>query len=980
MNHIVLDMLARGRAAPLQVSPVDAVMGDDWGIVDFGGGGAARQMMRQSLMTAHNRDIAPSGSPMPSTVPGYSAQAVVKMVRSGGARNAAGLKAQMDYLGRQGDVTMHRSERYMGIEIDSDEMSRMISGWNMPTDGRGKSDRTSHFIVSFPRETGVAAAERAGRAWAEEMFGSGNYGGDTFDYYTAFHTDRDHPHTHVIVYRRGLDNGTWLKVSQRSDFNYQAMRDLAVQVGRDEGIVLEATPRLARGAWLRPVPDAEYRRAHAEGREAKAPEHTPITAARAAAAIIYYARRFTAEAKILEPTSPAVAGLLRDTADAIAHGTEVSEKFHKIKVSAKEIVTMNDRVEAARAEVAEKFQFIDQGLAAVEDDAARMQLLREIAVLKAEVAPYMDQPGLKDYLVSGDTDRYEGMVPNNSTAEAVRLEADKEVREIAAKYGVNPDATVERYSGGRPSKALSEQYAAAEAAERDQTRRQSGAAEETAEQRDEAFEQMHREIRKVYLSANEKAVESTHEGVSAQPEVIGKVEGSKRYSVSLSATGEVQEFSTAREAGAAFADADAKDLPSVREVTEQGVRRMAGTVRVGDEQAKSVPSLQSVLADPAETESDREFWSAYHERVERQLNSQEQAARRDQSDATSAEVASTGVREDHADQDRFDIPQSYSNRFVVTKTADRQEFYRSYDDARPIITDSGDRLATKSADRATAKDMADLAAHRGWQGLAVKGHEDFRREVWIEATAQGIKVTGYKPTERDIEEANRRMDRAKERSIERTDTPDRTADTKGQDPTDRTTATKGQDAARTSQAPAIAEERVDYGKGVRGTIMEAGARPYMDREGGNKSPYIRLQLDNGKTQDVWGVALPDTMERNNLKVGDTITLHSPGTEEVIVKTRDEKTGKLIEKPAQRRAWEAADIQRGPDHSAALANEERSAVIEPADDFNQRAAAAAAAKAKTAERNETPQEEQQRLDQERRNAERKARERDGGRGL
>ncbi|MCF3931809.1 relaxase/mobilization nuclease domain-containing protein, partial [Acuticoccus sp. M5D2P5] len=79
-----------------------------------------------------------------------------------------------------------------------------------------------------------AAAERAGRAWAEEMFGSGAYGGDSFDYYTAFHTDRDHPHIHVVVHRRGLDNGTWLKVSKRSAFNYQAMRGLAVTVGQDD--------------------------------------------------------------------------------------------------------------------------------------------------------------------------------------------------------------------------------------------------------------------------------------------------------------------------------------------------------------------------------------------------------------------------------------------------------------------------------------------------------------------------------------------------------------------------------------------------------------------------------------------------------------------------------------------------------------------------------------------------------------------------
>ncbi|MCF3935308.1 hypothetical protein L1787_18090, partial [Acuticoccus sp. M5D2P5] len=96
----ISSLLARGRAAPVHVSAVDAVMGEDWGEITFRGGGA----MRASLMAAHREDIAPGGKPMPPCVPGRSAQAVVKMVRTGGARNVAGLKAQMTYLARQGGV------------------------------------------------------------------------------------------------------------------------------------------------------------------------------------------------------------------------------------------------------------------------------------------------------------------------------------------------------------------------------------------------------------------------------------------------------------------------------------------------------------------------------------------------------------------------------------------------------------------------------------------------------------------------------------------------------------------------------------------------------------------------------------------------------------------------------------------------------------------------------------------------------------
>ncbi|TNE64475.1 MAG: hypothetical protein EP336_15430 [Rhodobacteraceae bacterium] len=502
MSSPVLDMLARGRAAPLHISPLDAIMGDDWAIVDFGEGGPTRQQIRRSLMEAHRRDIAPSGTPMPSTVPGYSAQAVVKMVRTGGARDATGFKAQLNYLSRDGDVKLHRSEQFMGIEIGPEEIESMVAGWNMSADGPGKSDRTSHFIVSFPRDTGVMAAERAGRAWAEEMFGSGSYGGDSFDYYTAFHTDRDHPHMHVIVCRRGVDNGTWLKVSKRSDFNYQTMREVAVQVGNAEGIELEATPRLARGAWRRPIPDAEYRRAQAEGREPKAPEHTPVTAARSAAAITHYARSFSAEAKLLERPAPELAKLLRNTAEAIQNGQEVTESFHRSTLKVKALSVVAEHVEAARTETREKFKQMDEGLAEIDDAVTRVRFMRQVATLKAEAAPYMGRDDMADYLRPAEQGRYAGMVARTARESEIKKRADQQVREVAEKYGVNPSATIERYSGSMPSKALADQYGDAEAMERERHRGDHGGRKETAAQRDQALARMHREIVAIYADAD----------------------------------------------------------------------------------------------------------------------------------------------------------------------------------------------------------------------------------------------------------------------------------------------------------------------------------------------------------------------------------------------------------------------------------------------------------------------------------------------
>ncbi|WP_299846098.1 relaxase/mobilization nuclease domain-containing protein, partial [uncultured Jannaschia sp.] len=132
------------------------------------------------------------------------------------------------YLSRDGAEPLQRSEAMMGIALDAEEAARMEKEWRMPPEGAARADRTSHFIVSFPQDAPHSAAEHAGRAWAEEMFGSGQHGDDSYDYYTAFHTDRAHPHMHVVVYRRGLENGEWLKVSQRGDVNYDRMREVLV--------------------------------------------------------------------------------------------------------------------------------------------------------------------------------------------------------------------------------------------------------------------------------------------------------------------------------------------------------------------------------------------------------------------------------------------------------------------------------------------------------------------------------------------------------------------------------------------------------------------------------------------------------------------------------------------------------------------------------------------------------------------------------
>jgi hypothetical protein len=60
-----------------------------------------------------------------------------------------------------------------------------------------------------------------------------------------------------------------------------------------------------------------------------------------------------------------------------------------------------------------------------------------------------------------------------------------------------------------------------------------------------------------------------------------------------------------------------------------------------------------------------------------------------------------------------------------------------------------DRLTTRLASAQVVHDMIAVAEHRNWQAIHLRGSAEFRREAWLEASARGMEVTGYEPTDID---------------------------------------------------------------------------------------------------------------------------------------------------------------------------------------------------------------------------------------
>jgi hypothetical protein len=107
-----------------------------------------------------------------------------------------------------------------------------------------------------------------------------------------------------------------------------------------------------------------------------------------------------------------------------------------------------------------------------------------------------------------------------------------------------------------------------------------------------------------------------------------------------------------------------------------------------------------------------------------------------------------------------DVPATIQRRYYTDgRGGAGLGFYVDAKVDKPAFRDEGRRLAAIRSDPNAIRDMALIAQHRGWSMVTVRGTPEFKREAWIAGRTIGIEVRGYRPTERDIQELDRRIDR-----------------------------------------------------------------------------------------------------------------------------------------------------------------------------------------------------------------------------
>ncbi len=224
-----------------------------WGERVFNGGAVHKVPARRGLtgLTLKSGKMHRGGSvPAQATTVRRKLAGIVKkapqvMVRiSGGGRGMRHIRAHLDYISRNGQLTVHdqNGERYQGAV----DMALLRDEWQhggFPIDDVSDRREAFNIVLSMPAGTDAQAVARAAADFARAEFGG-------HQYVMALHTfDTDpgrepaaQPHVHLCVKATGLDG---VRLNPRKQ-DLQRWREDYAKALREHGVEAEATKRLHR--------------------------------------------------------------------------------------------------------------------------------------------------------------------------------------------------------------------------------------------------------------------------------------------------------------------------------------------------------------------------------------------------------------------------------------------------------------------------------------------------------------------------------------------------------------------------------------------------------------------------------------------------------------------------------------------------------------------------------------------------------------
>ncbi|WP_159089557.1 LPD7 domain-containing protein [Xanthomonas fragariae] len=266
------------------------------------------------------------------------------------------------------------------------------------------------------------------------------------------------------------------------------------------------------------------------------------------------------------------------------------------------------------------------------------------------------------------------------------------------------------------------------------------------------------------------------------------------------------------------------------------------------------------------------------------------------------------------------ISQSVEDRAKAVPDAVKQRFIQvdnkfHFPDKTLAFEDHGRKLATRSENQEVVRSVVAIAHARGWERIAVRGTEEFRRAAWLEASLTGIEVSGYKPTK--VEKAHlatllERQGGIRENSIEEREPREREAG-----------------STRPEQTPSGLN---GAGAGVKlrdgvltGQLLEHGEANYKHDPKKEMSYFVKVETERGE-RTVWGVDLRRAVAESGVAIGDRVAIEKMGRKSVTAKERvfDKDGNEVGERAvdAHRNRWKVGSLEK----AEAFTRDDRAEVV------------------------------------------------------
>lgn len=268
-------------------------------------------------------------------------------------------------------------------------------------------------------------------------------------------------------------------------------------------------------------------------------------------------------------------------------------------------------------------------------------------------------------------------------------------------------------------------------------------------------------------------------------------------------------------------------------------------------------------------------------------------------------VTFTPVEEEERQDSGVDltaIPAPVRERF--REGQDGKFFFKDGKDADSVaFRDQKTRLTTNRDDTLVAHSLVDVAESRDWHNIRAQGTKEFRREVWLEATARGLEVEGYKVNQRDLEDLEHRKQDLERRSnsLEATPEPGRSLAGRAEGGEEGREGVAMGEASSEEEKPS--EAPVDR---LEGKLLRHGKAPYQNDERNKESYFVELENADGQRHTQWGVDLERALNESDTGEGDMVRLEDKGKNPVKVRAPEfDKQGKFKgtkEIETYRRTW------------------------------------------------------------------------------